>query len=124
MEHATHGNLYEALALKRMRFDEKLVRTYFRQLIAGLSCLHHNGLAHMDLKPENIAFAGPDYTLKIFDYDLSLKINERTSKIGRGSENYRSPEQYLGIAKDYRACDIFAAGILLFVMMSGGFIPF
>ena len=97
--------------------DEILQRTYFAQLINALEYLHMNGIAHLDIKPDNLLLA-EDYQLKIIDFDLAYK-KEDLLLIGRGTMHYRSPELKAGSCKKPMLSDIYSAGILLFVMKFG-----
>jgi serine/threonine protein kinase len=54
LEFAPHGDLYDVVSFSKVHFDEKLSRTYFHQLVKGINYLHSNGVAHLDLKPDNI----------------------------------------------------------------------
>mmetsp|Transcript_31492 Transcript_31492/g.28676 ORF Transcript_31492/g.28676 Transcript_31492/m.28676 type:complete len:132 (-) Transcript_31492:75-470(-) len=54
MEYLSKGTLADVLSHKSFRDDEKLVRTYFHQLINGISYIHSKSLAHMDIKLNNL----------------------------------------------------------------------
>lgn len=103
LELASNGELYEFLA-KTGRFDEKIARLYFRQLINGklgllklilmkyawlaLDYCHKKGIAHRDIKPENILLDA-EYNLKIADFGLArfLSDTRRNALVGTiGSE--------------------------------------
>ncbi len=92
-----------------------------KQLFSAISYLVGEGVAHRDLKPENILF-DKDFNLKVSDFGLSRMANGRnhdfklTSKVG--TEGYKPPEVDLG---DYTGLqtDIFAAGVILFVIYTG-----
>jgi serine/threonine protein kinase len=79
--------------LERVSFseDEKLVRTYFHQLIEGIEYLHSKGIAHLDIKLENILL-GEDFNLKIVDFDTSVKEGDVLKSANTGSLNARAPE--------------------------------
>jgi serine/threonine protein kinase len=62
------GEVFDFMA--RERFSEELARFYFREILNGLSYLHQNGVAHRDLKLENLLFS-KDFTLKIADFGHS-----------------------------------------------------
>lgn len=115
MELAPYGTLFELIWRKGLPKNEILVRTYFHQLIDGIEYLHSKGIAHTDLKPENLLI-GDQYILKIIDFERCKK--GPSGKIpGRGTKNYRAPEVRMKQCNDPKAADIYSAGIVLFVMM-------
>ena len=120
-EYAPHGDLFQFVKKFKTNITEKIVRTYFRQLIDGIEYLHSQGVCHLDLKLENI-LVGEGYQLKVADFDLSYKSGD--SKIlTKGSRFYRAPELKAAQCTNGPAADIYAAGIILFVLRCGGIIP-
>ncbi len=97
--------------------DEKLVRTFFHQLVEGLEYLHSQGVYHLDIKPENLLL-GNDFKLKITDFDTSTKKDDESLK-GRGTDRYRAPELANGVCKSMAAADIYSLGTTLFAMKAG-----
>lgn len=126
MEYAPFGDFFDFVTKHRESLDEKLVRTYFRQLISGIEYLHSCRVAHLDLKPENLLL-GADFNLKIADFDLSHVCGD--SKIlSRGTRYYRGPEFFKNSSGDPEirspfSSDIYSAGIILFILKSGGIYP-
>jgi serine/threonine protein kinase len=126
MEYAPFGDFFDFVTKHRESLDEKLVRTYFRQLINGIEYLHSCRVAHLDLKPENLLL-GADLNLKIADFDLSHVCGD--SKIlSRGTRYYRGPEFFKSSSSDPEIkypfpSDIYSAGIILFILKSGGIYP-
>jgi serine/threonine protein kinase len=76
MEHCPYGDFFDLIKNHNLTFDDKMARTYFRQLISGIEYLHYYGIAHLDLKPENILLS-EDFKLKIIDFDLSYKDGDK-----------------------------------------------
>mmetsp|Transcript_16480 Transcript_16480/g.14223 ORF Transcript_16480/g.14223 Transcript_16480/m.14223 type:complete len:333 (-) Transcript_16480:56-1054(-) len=121
MEYAPYGNLFRLIKNNYQFFDEKLIRTFFQQLIEGIGYLHKNGAAHLDIKPENLLL-GDDYVLKIADFDTSF-IDGDHKLMAKGTKYKRAPELVNKSCKDPFAADIFSVGITLFLMKSGGKVP-
>jgi len=102
-------------------FNEKLIRSYFRQLIKGVEFLHTYDAAHLDLKLENLLL-GENFQLKIADFDLSyLKGDQRVHALG--SKCYRAPEILSRTCTNPKPADIYSIGIILFMMQSQGVLP-
>jgi serine/threonine-protein kinase len=99
---------------------------YARQLVAGLSAAHANGVVHRDLKPENL-FITLDERLKILDFGIAkllpsgvpdLPASSTTSGAIVGTTAYMSPEQVRGAPVDQRS-DLFSFGAILHEMLAG-----
>lgn len=119
-DYAPYGDFFN-LILDFNFADEKLIRTYFHQLIQGLKYLHTAGIAHLDLKLENVLL-GKDFQLKIADFDLAQFTSDE-SLISGGTANYRAPEVLSGTCKNFCAADVYSAGICLYTLMTSAF-PF
>lgn len=117
MEFAPFGDFIEIMNKTDLKTDEKLVRTYFHHLIDGLEVLHAHNIAHLDIKCENLLL-GSDYQMKITDFDLCSKIGSRTI-YGRGTCNCRAPELVNSKYGNFTKADIFAAGVVLFMLRFG-----
>jgi len=122
MEFAEHGDFYNFLRRNKEIFDDdKIIRTYFRQLIQGLEYIHDNGVAHMDLKLDNLLIAS-DFSLKIADFDMA-HFKEDAIIISNGSKFYRAPEVMNGRCNNPKAADIYSAGVVLFILKAKGIFP-
>ena len=100
-----------------------------RDICLGLIYAHDAGIVHRDLKPENILVsAGPTGPVpRIVDFGLALSVDhsdERLTESGMtmGTPLFAAPEQLLGRPLDHRA-DLFALGMTMFEMLTGGLTP-
>jgi len=121
MELAPYGDFFDVLMTHKIRFDEKLARTYFHQLIEGLEYLHSNTVSHLDLKLENLLL-GNHFILKIADFDQA-HVKNQEAVTTKGTVCYRAPELILSNCKSPEAADIYSAGIILFLFKTGGILP-
>jgi serine/threonine protein kinase len=117
MEYVPYGDIF-GLASRRP-FSEKLARTIFKQILSALKYLHEQGLAHLDLKLENI-LVEPKEGVKLIDFDACEPI-EKANKItsSKGSLGYRAPELAKGNFEDLFAGDIYSLGVVLFSLVLG-----
>ena len=83
LELAPNGELYEYLR-HTGHFQEELARFYFRQLIDGLAYMHSQGIAHRDLKLENLLL-DDEFNLKIADFGFSSKADGEKDDSYRGT---------------------------------------
>lgn len=87
-------------------------------LCDALSLLHSFGFVHRDVKPENIMVAASGRVVLI-DFNTARKEapNKKDTSV-MGTAGYASPEQ-IGVSKSDNRTDIYAAGVLLNVMLTG-----
>jgi eukaryotic-like serine/threonine-protein kinase len=92
-------------------------------ILGALGALHSRQIVHRDLKPSNVFLT--DDGIKLLDFGLarsrqSLNGELTITKTGMvvGTPRYMAPEQWSDGALDPRA-DLFAAGAILFEMLSG-----
>mgnify|MGYP002621472898 CR=1 FL=1 len=119
MEYAPYGDLFDAIFSKGVPFNDKLTRTYFRQFIEGLEYLHQNGIAHLDIKPENLLIDKYGH-IKITDFGFAKRIEGNRTFTLCGTPEYLAPEIIKGSKVGYgKSVDWWALGILIFEMLSG-----
>lgn len=124
MEHISGCSLIAYLKKRpKKRLDESEARRIFIQILSALEYCHSLNITHRDIKLENILI-DTSHTVKIIDFGFSTCFsNEKKISLFCGTPSYMSPE----IVGKYEAfgppSDIWAAGVVLYVLLTGVF-PF
>jgi len=109
------------------KFSDKEVSKLMKSLISGLVHIHEKDTMHRDLKPSNILIADRSdlSSVKIIDFGLSEKYILTDDVSGdQGTLFYMAPEVMVGNAKISKSVDIWAIGIIMFLLLSGGSHPY
>jgi serine/threonine-protein kinase len=103
-----------------------------QQLLVGLQAAHEGSVVHRDVKPDNIMIvreSSGHMLVKLVDFGIgkSLAADMSSRSVTQegaviGSPDYMSPEALRGEEVDLRA-DIYAAGVVLYEMVTGS-VPF
>jgi protein kinase-like protein len=89
-----------------------------RQLCAGLTAAHEEGVLHRDLKPANVMLDGRGRA-RITDFGLAGLADEfQGQEIRSGTPAYMSPEQLAGKEVTVKS-DIYALGVTLYEIFTG-----
>jgi MAP kinase interacting serine/threonine kinase len=120
---------------RRIAFTEQEASIVVKDIATALKFLHDKGIAHRDVKPENILCTYPHKVspVKLCDLDLASKVNglysarnaittpELQSPVG--SAEFMAPEvvdAFVGEALTYdKRCDMWSLGVILYIMLCG-----
>lgn len=102
-----------------------LLNYYYSQLIGGVNYLHSLGIAHRDLKIDNLCL-DKNMQLKIIDFGFATYFrnpdnSERLSTGVCGSDPYVAPEVLVDSHYDPSRADVWSLGIIYICMVSRSF---
>lgn len=121
LEFAQEGELFDMIS-NSGKFSEPTARYFFKQILSSLNYIHNViGICHRDLKPENILI-DENFNLKLADWGFAMPLRGHTGNgkllSYKGTLGYMPPEQHAKRAYSGKAADLFAAAIVLFMMVS------
>lgn len=123
MELLTGGQMLPRVADSHYypRYCENDVVTLVRGLTRALAHLHRRGIAHRDVKPENILFASDtlDPTVKLTDLGIAFtECGKRNATDMIGTPLYVAPEVLL--RQPYGcAADMWSLGVIVHILLTG-----
>ncbi|WP_256841854.1 Stk1 family PASTA domain-containing Ser/Thr kinase [Ornithinimicrobium cryptoxanthini] len=95
--------------------------SYLDPVLQALAAAHEAGLAHRDVKPENVLIRS-DGMVKVADFGLARAVTAATSshssELVWGTAAYLAPEQVERGRTDERS-DIYSAGLLFYELLTG-----
>ena len=122
MELSENGDLLDHLR-KRKHIDEVQAGKWFSNLLDGIEYMHSKGIAHRDLKCENVLICSSNI-LKVADFGFARIVRKNRgreiilSETYCGSFAYAPPEILKGIPYDAFISDVWSIGVVLFTMVS------
>jgi MAP kinase interacting serine/threonine kinase len=116
---------------RKVYFTEQEASMVTKDIVTALKFLHDKGIAHRDVKPENILCTDPTRVspVKLCDLDLASKVSlppamsipELASPVG--SAEFMAPEvvdAFVGESLKYdKRCDMWSVGVILYIMLCG-----
>jgi len=126
MEYVAGSELFDVM-LAAGALPEARARRLWTQIMGALNYAHGRGVVHRDAKLENVLVT-PGDGVKLIDWGFGTGVAEGEGGLlhtGCGSLHYSAPEivSYSPGGYDGRLSDAWAAGVMLYVLLTGG-LPF
>lgn len=125
IEYCEGGDLFDRI-MDDGTIAEHEVAGIVTQVASALKYAHGKGIAHRDMKPENVCFyshAADSTDLKVIDWGFGKYFGLTRMKSSVGSSTYAAPE-VLDAKKDANegytsACDLWSLGVLTYISLCG-----
>lgn len=122
MELMTGGELFDYVVQKGTLTEEE-ASGIVNKVVSALVYMHEKNIIHRDLKPENLLLVRKprsplDLEVKIIDFGLSKRLEGQNTQSFLGTRGYLAPEMLQRLEYS-RAVDIWALGVLVFVLLCG-----
>lgn len=122
MELCSGDHLGNLLARQQKKFlDEEWTKRLFRQLVSAVAHIHSRGIAHRDIKLQNILLDhANDKTsqVKLIDFGYGARfVNSLPMKTKCGTPYTTAPEVFR--ERYDERCDVWSLGVVLYIMLCG-----
>jgi calcium-dependent protein kinase len=126
LEYCDGGDFGDKLRERSLECPESEAASWMRDIINAIEALHAAQVCHRDVKPDNFMVAGT--ILKLADFGLSCFLPPTKVLHEKcGTPAYMAPElhQLPGNSRGYSLpVDMWATGVILYMIMNGGRQPF
>lgn len=125
LEYCDNGDLSDKIREHGTRMGDDEVAHWAQQICAAIAELHSKGIVHRDIKPDNFLISG--MLLKVSDFGLAICSPVASTLLDKcGTPSFMAPElHHLPRSGGYGLpVDIWAAGVSMYMLMSGGQHPF
>ncbi|CAD8113440.1 unnamed protein product [Paramecium sonneborni] len=128
MEYSNLRSLEELM--RHSKLTEEQIKILIRHILFALQHIHERGVAHRDLKPDNILIDQNSLAIKIIDFGVSRRFKKYNGRefidvdmwTRTGNVYYTAPEILIGGGYNEKV-DLWSLGVCLYRILSGSF-PF
>ncbi|WAQ82654.1 hypothetical protein PtA15_3A17 [Puccinia triticina] len=112
-------DLFEHIELAPDGLPTPEVRRIFGQIVDGVAFLHERNIVHRDLKDENVIL-DRDGNAQLIDFGSAAYVREGSKfETFSGTLDFAAPEVLKGVPHGGKEIDIWALGVILFVLITG-----
>ncbi len=110
-------------SIRKLEDTDAKLEMLLLQALSVLSYVHHEGVIHFDIKPENFILVGEREAtstplLKLTDFGFSKKTDDSLDIPIRGTLEYTAPELLRGESYDHRI-DLYSLGATFYHLLEG-----
>jgi len=113
------GYTLEQIVEKVGRMDPETVAWITERLLNGSMYLHHHGVIHGDIKPQNIIIQPNNHSVVLVDFGLAMVKPSESAKSQGYTPIFASPEQISGKVL-LPASDYYSLGMVMIYALNGG----
>ncbi|KAJ6665501.1 hypothetical protein lerEdw1_003342 [Lerista edwardsae] len=115
----TGEELLERIA-RKSSVSESEIRSYMRQVLEGVSYLHHQGILHLDIKPENLLLAEPSSEqVRICDFGNAQELTPDEPQYCKyGTPEFVGPE-IVSQSPVSNVTDVWPVGVITYLCLTG-----
>ncbi|KAI0040873.1 kinase-like protein [Auriscalpium vulgare] len=120
-----YGPNSEALEdMRRCVGDSAFIKTLFLEIIDAVAFCHARGIAHCDLRPENVIRAGDGESVVLADFGYATVADGSSTEVLTPPSPHTSPELSDGSSRSHkrippRCSDVWSLGIILINLITG-----
>jgi serine/threonine protein kinase len=124
LEFLEGGELFDRIVKKNF-YNEKEARDLVKVILKGMKYIHDKGIAHRDMKPENLLMISKDDDsyVKLADFGFAIHgSQEGEVSVTNGTPGFLAPEVLNNEGFDM-AVDMWSLGVITYILL-GGYPPF
>lgn len=113
------GYTLEHIVEKSGKMDAETVAWITERLLNAMMYLHHHGVIHGDIKPQNIIIQPSNHSVVLVDFGLAMVKPSESAKSQGYTPLFASPEQIAGKVL-LPASDYYSLGMVMIYALNGG----
>ncbi|KAL3924341.1 MAG: hypothetical protein SGILL_001108 [Bacillariaceae sp.] len=120
MDYMGGGDVFDRV-LKKSKYTESDARQLTTTLLKATRCMHEAGVAHRDLKPQNLLLTSEDddARIKVTDFGFARRVHTPQSLTSRcGTPTFVAAEILKNIPHDQSA-DMWSVGVIVYLLLVG-----